>query len=362
MKSTTDSGKRKSKDGQTSRKKSKKEEPQNISQLLTNIHSHIVSALNNFSIFQAESWYKELVTRRDAISYLIDIGVESRRDRNFPELTLPFTPPEDNNQLIKVRLDDLRGLCDEAYHLSMVLKSHNLPAPSTYCLPSIYRRLQLDSETAVRDGRTGTMPVALELLHSSFRTFTYWAFSDPYPLPDSRTRSKEKRPIDNDAFITVYKVANMLLHTMPKFFMTHNSRLSSFMDCLRLIFPEDEDYEWVHDMVVDHDVPDNSRFRVDIVYRGKKELIPLIFVEVKLELGEGGNPFWQNHRLYQTYTSRHLNARYNGAPIFFMQLCGMTFVYYDFHISQSLFQERILGLVGGFTTYLTTIHLPLYNN
>ena len=95
--------------------------------------------------------------------------------------------------------------------------------------------------------------------------------------------------------------------------------------------------------------PQLHRYKVDLVYHCKKTLVPLIFVEVKLELGEGGNPFWQNHQLYQSYTKENMQSHRNGAPIFFVQLCGMSILPNNgFQISNVSPPGTNLGIGGGF--------------
>ena len=77
-------------------------------------------------------------------------------------------------------------------------------------------------------------------------------------------------------------------------------------------------------MPADQALPDGSpvKYKIDIMYQHKRAHVPLIFVEVKLELGEGGNPFWQNHCLYPSYTKKNMKSHHNGAPVFLIQLCG----------------------------------------
>jgi hypothetical protein len=315
-----------------------------VSQLLEPVRFRLDVIIEAFPQYQHEKWYQALETRKVLISNL-HLEVESRDGLSMrPELSsfsregLPFTLPEADRDksdyaLVQVKLDDLEISFRKAI---AQLQVHDAPAPSTYCLRSAYKDCQLDSHMAVRDGRTGTVPVALELLHISFRTFTYWSFLNPYPLPGSPAWKKEKRLIDEDkdAFIKVYQAANQLLFSMPHFYDTHDDRLFDFKKALQLIFPEDGDFEWSHSAPADQGLSNvSNKYKIDIVYRNKETSIPLIFAEVKLELGEGGNPFWQNHRLYQSYTKSNPESRRNGAPVFLIQLCGMTFLYHDFHIS-----------------------------
>jgi hypothetical protein len=237
---------------------------------------------------------------------------------------------EADRVFVQQKFNDLDACLRDVINQSEVIPA--APAPSTYCFSSQYKRAQSNSQLAVRDGRMGTAPLALELLHPSFRIFTYWSSINPYPLPGSP--EIDERKIDKKSFIKAYQAANVLLHSMPQFYSSHDDRLRDFHKALVLVFPENEEFEWCMNAPADQGLSSTKvSYRVDIVYRYKKTKIPLIFVEVKLELGEGGNPFWQNHRLYQAYTDANPKSRFNGAPVFFIQLCGMNFLQYDFHSS-----------------------------
>jgi hypothetical protein len=311
---TSSGSKRKGQFGQKTKKKPRTEEPtqedllilrEEVSQLLQPLRDELDCVIKAFIQYKQEPWYKELETRQILISTL-DTAVKSRDEfstrpelRPFVRKGLPFALPEADRadsdyQLVQVKLDDL-----DACRKKIIDQSQEPPAPSTYCLGAHYRRSQLNSRMVVRDGCVGTGPVALELLHISFRTFTYWSFLNPYPLPGSPNLSKETRPIDNDAFIKVYQAANQLLFSMPQLYTSHDDRLDDFKKALLLIFPENDVYKWCQNMPEDQCLPDARgppvRYKIDIVYRHVRNRIPLIFVEVKLELGEGGNPFWQNH-------------------------------------------------------------------
>jgi hypothetical protein len=329
---------------------------QEVSQLLQPLQDQLVQVIKAFSHYHKEDWHQRLETRQQLIPLLCG-QVRSRKDLSKrPELApfsrrgLPFTlteaeRPGSDYELVEAKFMDLDGCLQKIFE-----QSQEPPAPSTYCLGAPYRYSQSNPEMFVRDGRMGTAPVALELLHAAFRTFTYWSFLDPYPLPGSPARSKEKREINNDVFIKVYQTANQLLFSMPQLYSSHDDRLHDFQKALLLIFPENDFYEWCHNIPADQGLPDGSRvkYKVELVYRNKQTRVPLIFVEVKLELGEGGNPFWQNHRLYQSYTKKNMKSRHNGAPVFLIQLCGMTILHYDFHISDFLPSGTHLGIGGGF--------------
>lgn len=344
--------KRKSEDAETFKKKSRMEDSVEDVQLLQMITDRLDVVFKSFPQFQQELWYKRLETRWRLIAGVkpgVDISTRPELELPFGREGLPFTDSDNNSEEYKLvtseldYLDTLRNAIIKHSHVS------NLPRPSTYCLAPNYKKAQSNTQFAVRDGRTGTIPVALELLHNSFRTFTYWAFLDPYPLPGSPARSEEKRKIDNNAFIKVYQAANRLLLTMPVFYTSHNDRVSKFKEALQSIFPDDADYGWFQEVPADQGLPNiPAKIKVDIVYRHKATRIPFIFAEVKLEFGEGGNPFWQNHRLYQTYATENFESRNNGAPIFLVQLCGTTFLFNDLHISQILPSGTHLGIGGAF--------------
>lgn len=312
-----------------------------ITLLLEPLLKQMDTIIKAFPLYHDQPWFKALEIRRLLISTLSD-KVKSRDALSTrPELKpieregSPLGPSEADMQapyrdLVLENLKDLDDCFKTVIDQSQELQE--LPAPSIYCLGTQYRRFQSNPRTAVRDGRAGTPPIALELLHLSFRTFTYWSFHNPYPLPGSPAHSQDKRSIDVDAFIKVYQAANQLLLSMPQLYKSHDDRLDDFRTALLLIFPNNEDYEWVASMATGSVGP-AARYKVDLVYRYRHTRIPLFFVEVKLELGEGGNPFWQNHRLYQSYTKENKQSRQNGAPVFFIQLCGMTSLCYDCTIS-----------------------------
>ena len=279
-----------------------------FSHLLQPLKDQLEGVIKAFIQYQDEDWYRELETCQQLIP-LLSGQIRSREDLSkCPELApfsrrgSPFTLPEAERpgsqyKLIKAKFMDLDSCLKK-----ILEQSQELPAPSTYCLGAPYRRFQLNPQMAVCDGHMGTAPVALELLHISFRTFTYWSFVNPYPLPSSPAHSQERRVINEDAFINVYQAANQLLFSMPQLYASHDDQLDDFKNALLLIFPKNDTYEWCQNMPADQGLSDGSsvKYKINITYRHKRTHVPLIFVEVKLELGEGGNPFWQNHRLYQS--------------------------------------------------------------
>ena len=316
-----------------------------VSNLLKPLLEQMKLVIDVFRLYEEETWYKELSARYQllpSLSNLVTSRAELSSRAELKAWTLPPDLDKQEYELLREKLNDLEKL-----RIKAIDRSQELPAPSTYCLGASYRRAKTNSMMAVRDGRRDRPPVALELLHISFRTFTYWSFVDPLPLPGSPTYSTESRLIkDKKAFINVYQVANQLLVSMPQLYESHDDRLHEFKKALLLIFPEDATHEWCTNVSVCQKVSGSGgvpTYKVDITYRTKQSHIALIFVEVKLELGEGGNPFWQNHRLYQSYAKENLNSRQNGAPVFLVQLCGMTLLDYDIHISYYYHQEHILG-------------------
>jgi hypothetical protein len=306
-----------------------------VSKILQSLEEQFDKVIKVFNEeFGKESWHRELVLRRNLISLLKDgIGRKSLSTR--AELNplhrkgISETDPA-FREFVQEKFDDLDACLKNAINQSQAAQA--APAPSTYCLAKHYRYAQSKPQMAVRDGRMGTAPLALELLHPSFRIFTYWSSINPYPLPGSP--KTDNREIAKDSFINVYQAANELLHSMPQFYPSHDDRLNDFQKALLSVFPENEEYEWTLNTPADQGLSSETvTYRVDMVYRYKITCIPIIFVEVKLELGEGGNPFWQNHRLYQSYAEKNPKSRFNGAPVFFVQLCGMNFLHYDFCFS-----------------------------
>ena len=171
-----------------------------------------------------------------------------------------------------------------------------MPSPSNYCIGPTYRRCQCNPKQAVHDRCVGTA-IPMELLHPCFRTFTYWSFLEPYLFP--RPHWEMSRQIDKSAFICVYQTIYQLLFSMPVFYTAHDDCVEEFKKALLIIFPDNDKFQWYANVPVDQGLSEGTRvrYKVDLVYQCKKTLIPLIFVEVKLEMGKGGNAFWQNQTL-----------------------------------------------------------------
>jgi len=313
-----------------------------ISQLLKPLQDDLGAIITAFPQYKGEAWYQALETRYQLLPTL-PANIKAREDlaereelKPFKMEGIPFSQAlepmsqaeHEACQLLLMKFKDLENCRNKTVVLAL-----ELPSPSSYCIGPTYRRCQFNPKQAVRDGRAGTA-IPMELLHPCFRTFTYWSFLDPYPFPNPHWETR--RQIDKSDFIRVYQAVHKLLFSMPSFYTAHDDRVTELKKALLLIFPENDRFEWHANVPADQGLSEGGsvRYKVDLVYRCKTTLVPLLFVEVKLEMGEGGNPFWQNHRLYQSYAKENMQSRRNGAPMFFLQLCGTTFyLYCNFHIS-----------------------------
>jgi len=163
--------------------------------------------------------------------------------------------------------------------------------------------------------------LSLELFHPVFRTFMTWAVHN--------STSSEDLNYDEKTSIQVDRCVRTLQQTMPQIFSTHDAQQKAFLEAFLEAFPQSTMFEWCQNEPADllNSPGNQTKHKINLVYRHKKTLVPLIFVEVKLEMGEGGDPFWQNNRLYQTYIELCPDVRKTGAPVFFVHLCGnMTFI------------------------------------
>ena len=147
---------------------------------------------------------------------------------SFRRAGLPFTLAEEERDESDYKLIEAKFIDLERCLRDIVSETKEPPAPSTYCLSRPYRLSQFNPQMTVHDGHTGTAPVALELLHLSFRTFTYWSFINLYPLPGSPAYLKKTRQINKKAFIRVYQAVNQLLFSMPQLYTAHDDRLGNF--------------------------------------------------------------------------------------------------------------------------------------
>jgi hypothetical protein len=279
--------------------------------------------------YKSSTWYMGLKTRFELLGKVPD-NIKVRKDLlDRVELRDPFICPslseltegsKTDHSLLLAKFNDLEK------HRDAVVRHGLAPvAPSAYCLHKAYFSYQLDPRTAVRAGRPQPYPIPLELLHQAFRTYTAWAVQNPDP---------SEADLDDEKFIQLDRCVRTLQETMPQLFSTHDARQKAFLKALLEVFPETAHYEWCPNEPADLlNTPMNrTKHKIDLVYRHRKTHIPLIFVEVKLEMGEGGDPFWQNNRLYQTYIELCPNVRRTGAPVFFLHLSGnMTFIQL-FHI------------------------------
>jgi hypothetical protein len=270
---------------------------------------------------EASAWYRGLNTRFELISRVAN-NIKVRKDLlDRIELQDAFVCPSSHelaedvsHALLVTKYKDL-----EAHRHAVVRHGLDPVAPSTYCLHKHYLAYQLDDRTAVRVGRPQPFPLPLELLHPAFRTYTAWAVH----------RSTSSDDPDDDNVIQLDRCVRTLQQTMPKIFSNHDARQKAFLEALVEAFPEDPYYEWCPNEPADvlNSPGNQTKYKIDLVYRNRLTLVPLIFVEVKLEMGEGGDPFWQNNRLYQTYIELCPEALKNGAPVFFLHLCGnLTFI------------------------------------
>jgi hypothetical protein len=323
------------------------DEPEDVlsTEALDPLLKEISTVLKAFSDeHKDEKWYKRLKLRYSLLS-TVTSNITTRRDlagrKEMEEFICP--PIEELSQETQCNHPNLCTKFDDIERLRKNAISHALEpvAPSVYCFHRAYHRYQLDPRTAVRAGRPGPYPIPLELLHPAFRTYTYWSVLNPVATPGC---SDEGEFIDLDTRMELEECISMLRHSMPQFYSSHDGRLRAFLDALKKIFPENSQYEWCINEPANVVDPTDSQspYKIDIVYRYKTTRIPLIFVEVKLEMGEGGDPFWQNNRLYQSFITEP-QVRETEAPVFFVQLCGMTPNYNYFQTSDVSLQVCIWG-------------------
>jgi len=270
---------------------------------------------------EASAWYTGLKTRFELISRVAN-NIKVRKDLlDRVELHDAFIcpsshelPEDVNHALLDIKFKDLEA------HRHAVVRYGLVPvAPSVYCLHKNYLSYQLDSRTAIRAGRPGPYPLPLELFHPAFRTYTAWAVH----------KSPSSEDLDDEIFIQIDRCVRTLQLTMPQIFSTHDARQKAFLEALLEVFPQNAYHEWCPNEPADllNSPGNQTKHKIDLVYRNKITHVPLIFVEVKLEMGEGGDPFWQNNRLYQTYIELCPDALRTGAPVFFLHLCGnMIFI------------------------------------
>jgi hypothetical protein len=312
--------------------------------ILNPLLNEIEAVLTNFEDgHQGSHWYKDLKLHFHLLGDIPN-NIEFRKDlADRAELKLPFgCPSQDdladgtagNYPLLEVKFKDL-----ERHREAIVRKGLEPVAPSAYCLRRAYISYQLDKRTAIRAGRPGPFSLPLELFHTAFRTYTGWALhkSDSFQ--------------DDEHFIELDRCVRTLQDTMPQFFATHDERQKAFLEALLEVFPQTDLYGWFQNEPADLLNPpyNRTKHKIDLVYLHKTTRIPLIFVEIKLEMGEGGDPFWQNNRLYQTFITSCPAVRKSGAPVFFLHISGMTFMHDNyFHFSHFFSPGVHLGLGGAY--------------
>jgi len=292
---------------------------------------------------QGDPWYNNLKLRCNLLGDIPN-NIEIRKDlADRAELKLPFDCPSqdalaegtaENHPLLQNKFKDL-----EKHREAIIRRGLEPVAPSAYCLRRAYVSYQLDGRTAIRAGRPGPFSLPLELFHSAFRTYTGWVVhkSDSFQSDEN--------------FIALDRCVRTLQDTMPQFFATHDERQKAFLEALLEVFPQNDLYGWFQNEPADLLNPphNRSKHKIDLVYLHKLTRIPLIFVEIKLEMGEGGDPFWQNNRLYKTLIDSCPPVRKSGAPVFFLHLSGMTFMQDNyFHISHIFSPGVHLGVGGAY--------------
>lgn len=163
--------------------------------------------------------------------------------------------------------------------------------------------------TRIRNSRPleRTPPPPLELLHPAFSSFY-----------QARESSRKPYRLPPDLDVAIFS-AQMLLRRMPLLLDSHDERLHLFLDSLLPIFPQDGTYEWV----INESPQGGDRSKVDLTYRLiDPEKFPAIYVEIKLELGTGGDPNIQAQEYYRRYLQSQSRPQSTGAPIFLISLSG----------------------------------------
>ncbi|KAF8868754.1 hypothetical protein CPB84DRAFT_1755778 [Gymnopilus junonius] len=310
---------------------------QDARQLLVPMLDIMKVIVEEFPGYSNEKWYKHLVVRYRLIP-LVPTSLNNLEElANQAELKPQFIFPSDeeeetpegskyNYELLRGKYADLEKERQKVVTLTIFFEA---AAPSEYCLLLQYMCYQNDPRTAACDGHTPLYPIPLplEFFHDAFRIFTYWHM---YPLalpadaPDPREAlntndpQKVKFTVDREAFISICQTVNTLQCTMPEFYSSHDEHLQGFLDAILADFPHNrDDYEWHKEQAPAQDIPlcEPDKFRIDLCYRHKDTKVPCMFVEIKQDLGVGGNPFWQNHRLYQSYIAQCPAAWYNGTHL-----------------------------------------------
>jgi hypothetical protein len=332
-----------------------------LGRLLSPLLGHMNQFIHKYPILRDVSWLKGFQERKKNLEGQQGNISKQAKLLKLQDLSLPFGRPQDAqpgqpgqpgvSNISGALVEDLEKL--EKLREECIANSKRIP-PSQYCRTPIWQQCQGVAGLTIRSGRyrdlsSTSYPIGLELLHSCFRLFTSFMLHPPKHNPaeepkcDKHYDSDEHYDSDDyyegddykDDRTKVIKCVDMLLLSMPQMFSDHRSRLREFLSALMLIFPDDKDYVWDIEVIVLQDPsnnPSKGKDKVDIVYRNRTTSCPLIFVEIKLEPGAGGDPFWQNARCYQLYLQKHKNLCEDGAPIFLLQLSGMTFTHFNFYI------------------------------
>ena len=289
-----------------------------------------------FGPHSATAWYKALTKRRTKLEEACKT-VSSRQElMTHNSLEASFSPGSIPG--IGAASKKLATLFQalEKHRLACITQSKSYP-PSLYC--QTWQQVQDDPNLAIHAGRGKapiSFPLPLPLIHPAFRLFVFWM---QYP-PNLDFKTEPPTSLNS-----VAKCVDTLLLSTPAIYWTHDQCLQAFEKALAIAFPENEVFEWYTNctMSLDPSNPTGARERVDLVYRNRDTLVASVFVEVKLEPGKGGDPFWQNGRIYQLYVEQNPKARENGAPVFFIQLSGMAFICDNFNIFYVFFSRNPHG-------------------
>lgn len=223
-------------------------------------------------------------------------------------LRAPFHPPKGTDPLgpLTATFNTLENLRRQVVG---DLHSDSVPSPSVLCVGKNWHAYQLKDGFQKRNERplgklTSFLP--LEVMHEAFYQF-------------SRTLDSALADLQRDIdFQPAQLAAFNLSQTMPMLFADHNSRAEAFLEGLKEIFPEDERHKWSHDKRQ----AALGRTSVDLVYT--VDSVPVIMIEVKLELGSGGDPHIQLQAYYDIYLRENSEIWKTGAPMFLITLSGMS--------------------------------------
>ena len=123
------------------------------------------------------------------------------------------------------------------------------------------------------------------------------------------------------SFLKIVKATANLQAEMIQCYEKHDDRQSALLYYLEQIFPSNHIFRWEQKSRITKE----GRSTIDLVYLRIKDRLPLIFVEVKIERGQGGDPFMQNVSMYglSIAQKRFDNMREKtGGAAFFFQVTG----------------------------------------